>query len=112
MNSLPKVIFILSLMATGCALRERNSTDVVRSSIKNKITIESKIIKDKCKNNNIQKYLDEGWEIESSERKEIPCTWKKVKAKRNCKPNIDKGCLITIPDTYGELMIYNLKREL
>ena len=50
--------------------------------------------------------------VDISETKRTACTWKKARSKPNCKPNKDKGCIITVPDTYGEMIIYTLKKQI
>ena len=110
-----KYIILLSFLTAGCTIgTNRNieeKTNITNDLIKTNI-IETIVIRDRCQNNNIQKYIDDGWIIDISETKKVACTWKKAKTTPNCKPKKDKGCLITVPDTYGEMIIYTLKKDI
>ncbi len=64
-----------------------------------------------CNKNNIQSYLDDGWEISSQTDSEVPCTWKTTKANKRCDVKRDKGCLITVPDKIGIKTVYTLNKK-
>tara|TARA_Y100001970_G_C13699846_1_gene586622 strand:+ start:104 stop:454 length:351 start_codon:yes stop_codon:yes gene_type:complete len=68
------------------------------------------IITESCGNENLKEYLEKGWIIENSEEKEIVCTWKTMALNNKCDINLDKGCKITVPNTYGIEKKYYLSR--
>ena len=63
-----------------------------------------------CGEDNISKYLDDGWIILREDSKEKICTWKSVPATKECNMEKDKGCRITKPDKIGEEKIYLLEK--
>ena len=62
-----------------------------------------------CGEDNISKYIDDGWNIVKKSTKEKICTWKSFPASKNCNMEKDKGCKITKPDKIGEETIYLLE---
>ena len=64
-----------------------------------------------CNKDNIQSYLDKGWEIMHSSEVEVTCTWKTAKASKKCNIKKDKGCLITVPDMMGIKTTYTLNKR-
>ncbi len=109
------ILFIFSLIiASGCSLITNNENKEKvdqESEFSQKVLTETLVFKNRCNTSSIQKLIDEGWIIEDTETQEVPCSWKKTRSRPKCKPNKDKGCLITVPETYGKLIIYKLKRE-
>ena len=67
-------------------------------------------IKFSCGEDEISKYLDDGWRILKEDSQEKICTWKSVPATKNCDMEKDKGCKITKPDEIGEEKIYLLEK--
>ena len=67
-------------------------------------------IKFSCGDDGISEYLDNGWIIIDEDIKEKICTWKSVRATKNCDMKKDKGCKITKPDKIGEEKIYLLEK--
>ena len=67
-------------------------------------------IKFACGEDDINKYLDDGWIILKEDSQEKICTWKSVPATKDCDMEKDKGCKITRPDKIGEEKIYLLER--
>ena len=67
-------------------------------------------IKFSCGEDEISKYLDNGWRILKEDSQEKICTWKSVPATNNCDMEKDKGCKITKPDEIGEEKIYLLEK--
>ena len=67
-------------------------------------------IKFSCGEDEISKYLDDGWRILKEDSQEKICTWKSVPATNNCDMEKDKGCKITKPDEIGEEKIYLLEK--
>ena len=67
-------------------------------------------IKFSCGEDDISKYLNDGWIILKEESQEKICTWKSVPATKDCDMENDKGCKITKPDKIGEEKIYLLEK--
>ena len=67
-------------------------------------------IKFSCGEDEISKYLDDGWRILKEDSQEKICTWKSVPATKNCDMQKDKGCKITMPDQIGEEKVYLLEK--
>ena len=67
-------------------------------------------IKFSCAEDEITKFLDDGWIIVNEESQEKICTWKSVPATKNCDMQKDKGCKITMPDKIGEEKVYLLEK--
>ena len=63
-----------------------------------------------CGENNITKYLNDGWIIMKEYSEEKVCTWRSFPSTKGCNMDKDKGCKITKPDKIGEEKIYLLKR--
>ena len=63
-----------------------------------------------CGEDNISKYLDEGWNIIEEYSEEKICTWKSFPATKDCNMEEDKGCKITKPDKIGKEKIYLLEK--
>ena len=67
-------------------------------------------IKFSCGEDNIKKYLEDGWIILKEYSQEKICTWKSFPATDDCNMEKDKGCKITKPDKIGEEKIYLLEK--
>ena len=67
-------------------------------------------IKFSCGEDEISKYLDDGWKILKEDSVEKICTWKSVPATKDCDMEKDKGCKITKPDEIGVEKIYLLEK--
>ena len=52
--------------------------------------------------NDLNKYINEGWYIIKEYSAEKICSWKSVPASKNCNIDKDKGCKIIKPDKIGE----------
>ena len=60
--------------------------------------------------NELKKYINEGWQIIKEYSKEKICSWKSVPATKNCNIDKDKGCKIIKPDKIGEEKIFLLEK--
>ena len=106
----------LSLMLIGCPVKEQLGNKLKPSSSNDllnqkKTIIESIEVSISCNKDTIQDYIDKGWEVVNTSTSEVPCSWKSVKATRNCNLERDKGCKITVPDLIGEKTTYTLEKE-
>ena len=63
-----------------------------------------------CGDDEIKKYLDDGWIIAEEYSEEKICTWKSFPSTKDCDMERDKGCKITMPDKIGQEKIYLLRR--
>ena len=52
--------------------------------------------------NDLKKYINEGWDIIKENSKEKICSWKSVPATKNFNIDKDKGCKIIKPEKLGE----------
>ncbi len=103
------LVVLSSLLLTACPDKELNDLTGDQRDINEFETIELKV---SCDQSQIQEYIKEGWIVKTKESKEVPCSWKTVKATDDCKLDTDKGCKITVPDVYGEEIKYILERKL
>ncbi len=118
-NKLFYLFTLIGLLLSGCeALKKAEQTfqKTLEPILPKNFKIEKKIMEKKsisisCDNDDIQNYLDKGWEVKSSETEEAICTWKSIQAKRGCDLNLDKGCRITVPDKIGKKVEYLLERQ-
>ena len=60
--------------------------------------------------NNLEKYISEGWNIKKEYSEEKVCSWKTIAASKDCDLEKDKGCKIVKPDKIGEEKIYLLEK--
>ncbi len=104
------ILVILSLGGCGF-LNKVEKILVPKDTDIEKILTETKSITITCKPGNIQSYIDEGWAVVGKKETEVPCTWKTKKATKRCDLELDKGCRITVPDTYGKEIKYSLERK-
>ena len=63
-----------------------------------------------CEEENIEKYLNDGWKIKNKSTRDKVCSWKSIPANVNCDMEKDKGCKITKPDKLGTETIYLLEK--
>tara|TARA_A100001388_G_C28710645_1_gene471016 strand:- start:671 stop:1021 length:351 start_codon:yes stop_codon:yes gene_type:complete len=107
-------IFLALLFLTSCRSSINDLNPIINSEDhidkNNNLEKEKLEIKISCGNDNIKKYLDEGWIITKEDSKEKICTWKSVPANKDCDMEKDKGCKITKPDKIGEEKIYLLEK--
>ncbi len=76
-----------------------------KSNTENKLEI-----KISCDEENIEKYLKDGWIIKNKKSKEKVCSWKSIPANKTCDIEKDKGCKIIKPDSFGSETIYLLEK--
>ena len=94
-------LLIISLFLSGCKVIENKPAE-----IKNSIEITVS-----CgEQNDLEKYLNEGWKISKEYSEEKICSWKTVAASKNCNLEKDKGCKIIKPDKIGEEKVYLLEK--
>ncbi len=114
-KQLIKSIYLIAVvfMTSSCNLLKK--VDFPQINFNNKseevLITETIEITISCDQGNIQTYLDKGWIIQNQVDKEIPCTWKTVKANKKCNLKRDKGCAITVPDILGIQTIYTLTKD-
>ena len=63
-----------------------------------------------CDEENIEKYLKNGWKIKNKKSREKVCSWKSIPANNTCDVEKDKGCKIIKPDVLGTETIYSLEK--
>ena len=61
--------------------------------------------------NNLEEYINDGWNIKQEYSEEKVCSWKTVAASKDCDLEKDKGCKIVQPDIIGEERIYLLEKK-
>ncbi len=113
MNTLSK-IFLISLIPiiSACDLVRKAEEILLPKEREVQQTItEQKNVVLTCGKGNIKEFQDKGWVIVSSEKLEVPCTWKTKKSRRGCNLELDKGCKITVPDKMGTETRYLLERQ-
>ncbi|AAP99956.1 MULTISPECIES: hypothetical protein [Prochlorococcus] len=112
-KTLSILILLISIIGSGCNIISRKGTS---ENVKQLGTVEISITETievtiSCNQNNIQTYLDKGWQIVSSSITEVPCSWKTTKANNKCNIKTDKGCSIIVPDIIGEKTTYILSKK-
>ena len=102
-NNLQKLIYIfmIPLSLTSCKELEKKSTEEINSI---EITVSCN------EENDLEKYINEGWKIAKEYSEEKVCSWKTVAASKNCNLEKDKGCKIIKPDIIGEEKVYLLDK--
>ena len=106
-------IFLVLILLTSCRTTNKDSPkinsdgsiDEINNLEKTKIEI-----KFSCGEDDISKYINDGWIILKEDSEEKICTWKSVPATKDCDMEKDKGCKITKPDKFGEEKIYFLEK--
>ena len=106
-------LFTSLVFLTGCSLVNNVDSILPNNNPERKKVIvkENLQVTISCNKENIQNYIDKGWKILDQQINEVPCTWKTVKANKDCNLKRDKGCAIKVPDIKGEQIIYRLTRE-
>ena len=94
-------ILIIFFLISGCKTIEKKVTE-------NKNNIE--IVVSCGDDNNLEKYLNDGWTIKQEYSEEKVCSWKTVAASKDCNLEKDKGCKIVKPDRVGEEKIFLLEK--
>ena len=94
-------IFIIFFLIGGCKTSEKKINE-------NENTIEIIISCDE--DNNLEKYINDGWNIKKEYSEEKVCSWKTIPATEDCDLEKDKGCKIVQPDKIGEERIYLLEK--
>ena len=94
-------IFLIFILISGCKkpqnniIKEENSIEVIVS----------------CgEDSNLEKYINDGWNIKKEYSEEKICSWKTIAASKDCDLEKDKGCKIIKPDKIGEEKIYLLEK--
>ena len=109
-------IFLALAFITSCRTSINNKKPIINSEeniLENKnLEKERMELKISCGDNEILKYLDDGWIILKEDTQEKICTWKSVPATKDCDMEKDKGCKLTKPDKIGEEKIYLLEKQL
>ena len=107
-------IFLALIFLTSCRSSINDLNPIINSeepiNKNNNIKKEKLEIKISCGNDDIKKYLDEGWIIRKEDSKEKICTWKSVPATKDCDMEKDKGCKLTKPDKIGVEKTYLLEK--
>ena len=94
-------ILIIFFLIGGCKTPEKKVTE-------NENSIEIIISCDE--DNNLEKYINEGWNIKKEYSEEKVCSWKTIAASKDCDLEKDKGCKLVQPDKIGEEKIYLLEK--
>ena len=100
----------------GCKIIEKKAVEIKNNfgiksseeSIKKEESIE--IIVSCGEDSDLEKYLNEGWNVKTEYSEEKVCSWKTVAASKDCDLEKDKGCKIVMPDKIGEERIYLLEK--
>ena len=94
-------IFMIFFLIGGCKIPEKKVTE-------NNNSIEITI---SCgEENNLENYINDGWEIVKEYSEEKVCSWKTIAASKDCNLEKDKGCKLVQPDKIGEEKIYLLEK--
>ena len=113
-KNLTKILLIL-LFITSCKStleKDKQLKNNDQESKQDVISEKKKMeISFSCGDNEINKYLKEGWIILEEYTEEKICTWKSYPATKNCDMDKDKGCKITKPDKIGVEKIYLLEKN-
>ena len=94
-------IFIIFFLIGGCKKQKKILTE-------NENSIE--IIVSCGEDSNLEKYINDGWNIKKEYSEEKVCSWKTIAASKDCDLEKDKGCKIIQPDKIGEERIYLLEK--
>ena len=94
-------IFLIFFLIGGCKTSEKKVDDIENSI---------EIIISCGEDNNLAKYINDGWNIKKEYSEEKVCSWKTVPASKDCDLEKDKGCKIVKPDKIGEEKIYLLEK--
>ena len=94
-------IFVILFLISGCKMPDKK-TDKKDNSIE--------IIVSCGEDSNLEKYINDGWNIKKEYSEEKICSWKTVAASKDCDLEKDKGCKIVQPDKIGEEIFYLLEK--
>ena len=94
-------IFMILFLLSGCKTLEKEFNETEKSI---------EIIISCDEDNNLDKYINEGWNIKKEYSEEKVCSWKTIAASKDCDLEKDKGCKIVQPDKIGEERIYLLEK--
>jgi len=103
------LLSIILLLASCEANYKKNK--VIKTGVVPTNIIETKIIYTTCGKGDIAKYIKDGWKVVKEEKDKVPCSWTKKQSSPNCKPQKDKGCLLTVPKTMGEEIKYFIEKS-
>ena len=95
-------IFMIFFFIGGCKTAEKKLNENVDSI---------EIIVSCGEDNNLEEYINDGWNIKQEYSEEKVCSWKTVAASKDCDLEKDKGCKIVQPDIIGEERIYLLEKK-
>tara|TARA_B100000287_G_C20391805_1_gene685982 strand:- start:52 stop:399 length:348 start_codon:yes stop_codon:yes gene_type:complete len=103
---------IVPILLSSCKVLENRTNEMKQDfgeDVHQKNNIEITI---SCgEDNDLKKYIDEGWYIIKEYSEEKICSWKSVPATKNCNIDKDKGCKIIKPDKIGEEKFYLLEKN-
>ena len=106
-------IFFILILLSSCDgylnLNNINKKDPLINSQKSKSKDKLEITIS-CEEENIAKYIKDGWKIKNKKSKEKVCSWKSIPANNTCNIEKDKGCKIIQPDVFGTETIYFLEK--
>ena len=94
-------IFFILFLFSGCKISEKKISEE-ENSIEIIISCEE--------NNELEKYINDGWIIKQEYSEKKVCSWKTIAATKDCDIEKDKGCKIVQPDKIGEERIYLLEK--
>ena len=106
-------LFLFLFFLTSCTtINKDNPNTNTEDNINENANLEKERIEIKfsCRNDEITKYLEDGWIILKEDTQEKVCSWKSVPATKNCDMEKDKGCKLIKPDKIGEEKIYLLEK--
>ena len=116
MNISLKALYLFSLLILLSSCNGEFNFNKINKKNESLINSQKSNIKDmleltiSCEEENIEKYLKDGWKIKDKKSKEKVCSWKSIPANNTCDIEKDKGCKIIKPDTLGKETIYLLER--
>ena len=93
--------FMIIFLLSGCKTPEEKVVEKENSI---------EIIVSCGEDSNLEKYINDGWNIKKEYSEEKVCSWKTVAASKDCNLEKDKGCKIVKPDKIGEEKIYLLEK--
>ena len=96
-------IFIIFFFISGCKTPKKKKVNENENSIE--------IIVSCGEDSNLEKYINDGWNIKKEYSEEKICSWKTIAASKDCDLEKDKGCKIVQPDKIGEEKIYLLEKN-
>ena len=94
-------IFIIFFLIVSCKPKEQTVNENANSI---------EIIVSCGEDSNLEKYINDGWNIKKEYSEEKVCSWKTIAASKDCNLEKDKGCKIVQPDKIGEEKIYLLEK--